>query len=637
VFTTQPGNTAAGAAITPAVKVALQDGFGNLVTSETQSVTLALSAHASGGTLGGTATVAAINGVATFSDLAIARAGTGYTLTASAGSLTGATSAAFDVTAGGVARLVFKLAPASTTAGSTLDTTSVELQDAQGNRVNSSASITLSLTGGQGGTLGGTTTVAASAGLATFSDLSIAQAGVGYQLVARTGGVADATSTAFDIAHGAVAALSFTVQPGNTAAGAAISPAVRVTLQDAFGNVAISATDAVTVALGSNPRNGTLSGTKTVNAINGVATFSNLSIDKKGTGYTLTANAGELPRATSAAFEITNGRGSKLVFRSVPTQVVAGEALPSIEVELQDELGNAFDNTSFNVTLGLGNNTVAGQLFGRATVASANGVAKFDGVNLRKAGNGYTLVATAQGFEGATSTAFTVAPAAAASFALTFPASVTAGQEATLSAAAYDAYGNPASNYGGTVKVTSSDTAATLNTNAPFVEGALQGFKVTFKTSGLRTVTVTDSEKATLTATAQLNVTPFAQPTVAVTDPVGGTNVSGSVSINASAAVAPGTTVAKLQILVDGKEIASGTEATLTGAWNSSDAEGGSHVITAVITDAAGNMVNSAPVIVFTESGCGCGATSGTDAAIYLALLVLAHYAFGRRRKQSAV
>ncbi|WP_324987892.1 S8 family serine peptidase [Hyalangium sp.] len=636
-FSTQPGNTLAGAPITP-VRVSLQDAFGNQLSSSTQNVTLALAANPAGGTLSGTTTVAAVNGVATFGDLSIARAGTGYTLTASAGSLTSATSAAFDVAAGNSTRLVFRMVPSSTTAGSTLATTTVELQDANGNRVNSSLSITLSLQGGQSGTLGGTTTVAASGGLATFSNLSIARAGMGYQLVAHAAGVTDATSTAFDISHGAVAELHFTVQPGNTRAGSVISPAVRVTLQDAFGNVATSATDSVTAALGNNPRNGTLSGTKTVNAINGVATFGNLSIDKKGQGYTLRASSGALPQATSAAFDITNGGGPKLILRTVPAQVTAGEALPSIEVELQDELGNAFDDTSFNVSLGLGENTVAGQLYGRATVGSTNGVAKFDGLTLRKAGNGYTLVATAQGFEGATSTAFTVVPAAAANYALTFPASVTAGQEATLSATAYDAYGNQASSYGGSVKVTSSDSAATYSANATFVEGVLQSLKVTFKTSGLRTLTVTDTEKDTLAATAQLNVTPFAQPTVAVTDPVGGTSVNGSVSINASAAVAPGTTVAKLQILVDGKEIASGSDATLAGSWNSDEAEGGSHVITAIVTDGAGNMVNSAPVIVFTEidTGCGCGATSGTDAGIYLLLLVLARFVLGRSRRQNA-
>jgi hypothetical protein len=636
-FSTQPGNTVAGAPITPAVRVSIRDSFGNLLSSSTQNVTLALAANPAGGTLSGTTTVAAVNGVATFGDLSIARAGTGYTLTASGGSLTSATSAAFDVAAGNSTRLVFRMVPTSTTAGSTLATTTVELQDANGNRVSSSLSITLSLQGGQGGSLGGTTTVSASSGLATFSDLSIARAGMGYGLVARAAGVADATSTAFDISHGAVAELHFTVQPGNTRAGSVISPAVRVTLQDAFGNVATSATDSVTVALGNNPRNGTLSGTKTVNAINGVATFGNLSIDKKAQGYTLRASSGALTQATSAAFDITNGGGPRLVLGAVPAQVTAGEALPSIEVQLQDELGNAFDDTSFNVSLGLGENTVAGQLYGRATVASTNGVAKFDGLTLRKAGSGYTLVATAQGFEGATSTALTVVPAAAASYALTFPASVTAGQEATLSASAYDAYGNQASSYGGTAKVTSSDSSAAYSANATFVEGVLQSLKVTFKTSGLRTLTVTDTEKDTLAATAQLNVTPFAQPSVAVTDPVGGTSVTGSVSINATAVVAPGTTVAKLQLLVDGKEIASGSEATLAGSWNSDEAEGGSHVITAIVTDGAGNMVNSAPVIVFTEldMGCGCGATSGTDAGIYLLLLVLARFVLGRSRRQN--
>jgi len=37
------------------------------------------------------------------------------------------------------------------------------------------------------------------------------------------------------------------------------------------------------------PGGGTLSGTTTLSAVSGVATFSNLSIDKSGAGYTLTA------------------------------------------------------------------------------------------------------------------------------------------------------------------------------------------------------------------------------------------------------------------------------------------------------------------------------------------------------------
>jgi MYXO-CTERM domain-containing protein len=575
--------------------------------------------------------------VATFGDLSIARAGTGYTITASSGAFTSATSSAFDITAGAGSRLVFRVAPSSTTAGSPLGNVSVELQDASGNRVDTSRNITVELQGGQGATLAGTTTVAANAGVALFSDLSVNRAGTGYRLVAHADQATSATSSAFDISHGPAAALAFTVQPSNSSAGRAISPAVKVTLLDAFGNMAASATDSVTIALGNNPRNGTLSGTRTVSAINGVATFSDLSINRKGEGYTLVASSGALTGATSAAFDITPGRGPKLVISTVPSQVTAGEALPSIDVELQDEFGNAFSDSAASVALSLGDNTAGGQLFGRTTVVVSNGVARFDSIVLRKAGNGYTLVASAQGFESATSTAFSVSPAAAANYALTFPASVTAGQEASLSATAYDAYGNQAANYGGTVNVTSSDAAATLNATATFAEGKFESFKVTFRSTGLRTLTVTDSANASLKATAQLNVTPFAQPTVTVTEPEGGTNVSGSVRISAEGAVAAGTTVTKLQILVDGKEIASGTEATLSGNWNSEEAEGGSHVITAIVTDGAGNIVNSAPVIVFTEmGGCGCGATSGTEASFYLALLVLARYVLGRRRKADA-
>jgi uncharacterized protein (TIGR03382 family) len=306
-------------------------------------------------------------------------------------------------------------------------------------------------------------------------------------------------------------------------------------------------------------------------------------------------------------------------------------------VELRDELDNLLTDTTASVVLSLGANPAGGQLLGTATVPAVNGVAKFDGLSLRKAGEGYTLVASSQGFAGATSTTFDIEPGAAASYTLAIVSSVTAGQEVSLSATAYDAYGNLATGYGGTAKVISTDTVAAYAANAQFVEGVVQGFKVTFKSPGLQTLTVTDSGKASLTGTVQLNVIPVAQPTVSVTGPAGGTVVSGNVTVSATGAVAQGTTLVKLAILVDGVEIVSGSGTTVTGAWDSSKAQAGAHVITAVITDGAGNSVTSAPVIVSTEEGgCGCGATSGTDASIYLGLLVLVRNALGRRRAKAA-
>src|SRR5436853_13587 len=106
---------------------------------------------------------------------------------------------------------------------------------------------------------------------------------------------------------GAAAKLVFTVQPSNAVAGGVITPPVQVAIQDAQGNTVTTATTSITVAIGTNPASGTLAGTTTVAAVSGVATFSNLSIDKAGTGYTLTASATGLTSATSSAFNIGAG------------------------------------------------------------------------------------------------------------------------------------------------------------------------------------------------------------------------------------------------------------------------------------------------------------------------------------------
>ena len=99
--------------------------------------------------------------------------------------------------------------------------------------------------------------------------------------------------------------VTFTVQPTNTGAGLVINPAVVVVAQNASGNADTTYTNSVTVTIGANPGGGTLSGTSTVVSSHGVATFSNLSINNAGTGYTLTAAAPLLTSATSATFNIT--------------------------------------------------------------------------------------------------------------------------------------------------------------------------------------------------------------------------------------------------------------------------------------------------------------------------------------------
>jgi hypothetical protein len=209
---------------------------------------------------------------------------------------------------------------------------------------------------------------------------------------------------------GAAAKLAFTQVPVTTSAGSTITPAVRVAVQDAAGNTVVSATDAVTLAIGTNPGGGTLSGTLTVNAVNGVATFSNLSIDKTGNGYTLAASAAGLTGITSPAFDILTGNANRLVFIQGPTGRVVGQPFsPALKVQVQDAGGNPVLLASGTITL---TSSVTGTLKGTSTATPVLGTATFSNLAINSAGTGYTLTALSSNVASTTSAQFDVAQAA---------------------------------------------------------------------------------------------------------------------------------------------------------------------------------------------------------------------------------
>jgi hypothetical protein len=148
---------------------------------------------------------------------------------------------------------------------------------------------------------------AADAGLHMFTGLLLRRA----QTLTVTGtDTTDASvtgSTTFTITPAAADHLVFLQQPSDTVAGHTISPAVAVAVVDQFGNFETGDnSDTVTLSLGNDPGGGTLSGTLTVTVMSGVATFSDLSIDIAGVGYTLHATVGgSLPDIDSNAFNVT--------------------------------------------------------------------------------------------------------------------------------------------------------------------------------------------------------------------------------------------------------------------------------------------------------------------------------------------
>jgi uncharacterized delta-60 repeat protein len=135
--------------------------------------------------------------------------------------------------------------------------------------------------------------------------------------------------------------LALAQQPTNAPENGTITPAVTVQVLNAANSLVNSST-AVTVSIGTNPASGTLSGTKTVAAINGTATFNNLAIDKLGAGYTLSASGTDLTGAVSNPFNITvnapsnisaaNGSGQSAAINSAFTN--------SLQARVTDVNGN---------------------------------------------------------------------------------------------------------------------------------------------------------------------------------------------------------------------------------------------------------------------------------------------------------
>jgi hypothetical protein len=314
VFTTQPGNGVAGSPLTTQPVAKVVDVNGNVVTTSTALVILAIGTNPATGTISGSLSVSAINGVATFSGVSLSTAGNGYTLTASSTGLTSATSNTFNVTAPAAptaSKVVFTTQPGNGVTGSPLATQPVaKVVDVNGDVVTTSTALVILAIGTNpaSGVISGSLSVSAINGVATFSGVTISAPGNGYTLTASSTGLTGATSNTFNVTAPAAPTANkvvFTTQPGNGVAGSPLATQPVVKVQDVNGNVMTTSTASVTVAIGTNSGNGALAGTATVNAVNGVATFSGLSISTAGNGYTLTASSTGLTGATSSTFNVT--------------------------------------------------------------------------------------------------------------------------------------------------------------------------------------------------------------------------------------------------------------------------------------------------------------------------------------------
>ena len=409
-FTTQPSGAGAGVAIAPPVIVTAYDPFGNVATGFVGLVTAAIGANPPGGVLSGTLQATAVAGVATFGDLRINAAGSGYTLVASAAGVADGVSEAFDIAAQHAILLDVSGLANPTTAG-VAGAITVTARDAHGNVATGYAGTIAFISTDGAATLPAMYTfTTADAGTHVFPGVILRQAG------ARTVTAIDQSDPTIrgsqPVTVIAANATVFVLTDVSSPVIAGVAHEFTVTARDQFGNLAAGYVG--TVAFTSTDPDASVPDPYEFQAADaGVRSFPG--------GVTFRTAGGQALRATDAATPTITGAltrsvlaaaASQLRFTVQPTDAIAGSPIaPPVVVTAYDAFNNVASGFTGNVTMGIGTNPSTGVLSGTLTVAAAAGVATFGNLIISAGGNGYTLAASATGLTGAISASFTISAA----------------------------------------------------------------------------------------------------------------------------------------------------------------------------------------------------------------------------------
>ncbi len=213
-----------------------------------------------------------------------------------------------------------------------------------------------------------------------------------------------------------VGSLSVTSQP--TAPVVAGAPfGLMVEAQNPQGSVITNFNEDVTLSVANSQGPGTLHGTTTVAAVNGIATFTGLSLEQAGSGYTISAAFTGLTSGTTSAITVDPAQVSKLSISNQPPASVVGNTGFEVDVATMDAYGNVVPTTGESLMIAVSSGPQGSALGGTTTEATVDGIAAFPGLILEDAGSGFALRVTGSNVTSATTNPFTVTPAAALEFA----------------------------------------------------------------------------------------------------------------------------------------------------------------------------------------------------------------------------
>ena len=598
-FTQQPSSSSAGQSISPAVRVAIQNDLEGTVTTATTQVTIALGSNPAGATLSGTTTVETVNGIATFANLSLDKAGAGYTLVASAASLTPATSSVFNIAAGSASRLAFTTAPPGAAGnGVPLSPQPVlQLRDGSGNAVSQAGVVvTASIASGTATLSGGVTATTNAGGTATFSGLTLNGSGSTVTLTFSAAGVTAVTSGPIVLGAGNAVGLAMVTQPSASAqSGVPFAVQPSVGLRDASGNHVSQAGVAITASIASGPTGGTLiGGTLSVTGAAGTAQYTDLAISGPAGTYTLRFASGALAPVTSGNIALSAGVGSTLAVVTQPSASVSnGTVFPQQpSIQLRDPANNPVAQAGVLVTATLQN---TGTLGGTATVATnASGIATFGNLSITGPLGQKTLLFAAAGYVSvasnpitltagpATQLAITTQPSSLASVGDPFPQQpvlqlrdVSGNAVSQSGIAVTAAIASGGGTLGGTVTVTTNSSGTASYTNLE-INGTPGNRTLAFSSSGLTgatsgTINVLSAPPTQLSVTTQpsasaVSAVVFAtQPAVQLRDAGGGAVSLSGVVVTAAIASGGGTLGGTTTATTNSSGLATFTNLSITG------------------------------------------------------------------------
>ncbi len=322
-------------------------------------------------------------------------------------------------------------------------------------------------------------------------------------------------------------------------------------------------------------------------------------------GHTLTAVASDVsgnsvtsagvkvtvsnPVASTLTVSISSPAASATVSGTMSVAAAASDSVTISSVQLQVDgasVGAADTSSPYN--------------FSWNTTSVANGSHTLTAVAKDSSGNTATstgVKVTVNNPVASTLTVSITSPAASATVSGTVSVAATATDSVTISSVQLQVDG---------ANVGSADTASPYNFS----------WSSTSVANGSHTLTAVAKDSSGNTATSTgvkvtVNNADTTPPTVSITSPAASATVSGTITVSATAA--DNVAVASVQLQVDGANVGSAdTASPYSFSWVTSNYANGSHTLTAIAKDAAGNSTTSATVNVTVSNSSGGGGGSGS-------------------------